>query len=552
MNLTAIRSLIGSVIVLVGLALAAPLIFAAVTGEPTVVAFAVPMGLSLAVGWLLRWRNARRVRTLDGSPGGVHTASPVGEDDIGIHEGVIVVVSAWCSASLIGAVPFLLSGALTNPIDALFESISGLTTTSATVFTDVETQPGSILVWRALLNWLGGLGIVVLFVSIFPRLGMGGNQLFRTEMSNVASEKLRPRIRETAKLLWGLYVGLTVTAALLLWAVGVPLFDAVLHALSTVSTGGFSTRNAGIAALANPMAEWVLIVFMFLGATNFALLYRTIRRGEARALLLNREFQTFGAVALGAALLVAFYLLAEGSADLGMGVGSGSVVGAESGLAMDAGSGAGTGQVIEAEIATETGSTGGSGPANSGFWDVLRLSLFHVVSLITTTGVAAADYTEWPSLAGMLLFALMFVSGMSGSTSGGPKMIRILIAAKHGFHGIIRLLHPRSVIQMRLGDLKVPDPLTMAVGSFLFLYFFAFAASSVILSLAGLDVITTASMAIASLGNIGPAFGDLGPFDNYAFLPNWVKLYLSFLMLLGRLEMYSLLVLFLPAFWTRK
>lgn len=484
MNLSTVRYLIGSLISLVGISMIAPLAYAVAVGEPTIIAFSVTCGFSLALGWMLR------------RGGLVHQT-----EDIGIHEVMIVVVGAWCGAALVGAAPFFLSEVLPNPIDALFESVSGFTTTSATVFANVEVQPRSILIWRALLNWLGGLGIIVLFVSVFSRLGVGGNQLFRAEMSSLTTEKIRPRIHETAMLLWGLYTGLTAIAALLLWAVGIPLFDAVLHALSTVSTGGFSTRNTSMAAFANPGADVIITVFMFLGATNFALLYRCFRHGEAGALTRNREFQAFLGVALGAGLLVAMGLFSTGQAHLG---------------------------------------------------SALRVGMFQVVSIISTTGFATADYTWWPPQAVTVLFAAMFISGMSGSTAGGPKMIRIVIAAKHALNGIVKLLHPRSVLQMRLGDLKISDQLTMAVGSFLFLYLLVFVASFVILSFAGFDIATTASMAIAALGNIGTGFGTLGPFHNYALLPGWVKLYLSFLMLLGRLEIYSLFIVFLPSFWSRK
>ncbi len=505
MNAAAVRYLIGSMIALVGAAMAAPLVFALVTGEGagagtaagpaaglvpagmawgTPAAFAVPMVVALVLGLLLR-RGARE-----------HHA-----DEIGIHEVVIVVVGAWCAAALIGAAPLWLSGALPDPVDAWFEAVSGFTTTSATAFFDVERQPRSILLWRSLLNWLGGLGIVVLFVSVFPRLGVGGNQLFRTEMSNVAAEKLRPRIREAAKALWGLYTGLTAAAALLLWAAGLPLFDAALHALSTVSTGGFSTRNAGIGAFANPLAESVTAVFMFLGATNFSLLYRAVRRGEVGALLQSREFRAYVGVTLGAALLAAANLWGTGLLPTG---------------------------------------------------EALRVALFQVVSVISTAGISVADPEAWPAGAAAVVFALMFVSGMSGSTAGGPKMIRILIAAKHGFYGLLKLLHPRSVTQMRLGELKVPDSLVMAVGSFLFLYLLVFLISFVVLSFAGMDMVTAASTAIASLGNTGAPLGQLGPYGSYAALPAWLKLYLSAVMLVGRLEIYGVLLLFLPSFWSRK
>lgn len=481
MNSIAIRYVVGNLIALVAAFMAIPLVYALIAGEGTVTAFAWPAAAFLLLGlWLRR----------GGAAG-----------EIGVHEAMIIVSAAWSCAAIAGAFPFVLSATLPDPVDALFEATSGITTTGATLFAEVERLPRSILLWRALLNWLGGLGIVVLFVSLFPRSGFGGVQLFKTEMPGLSADKLRPRIRETGRLLWGLYVGLTLLLSALLWAAGLPLFDAVAHALATVSTGGVSTRNAGMVAFANPWAEWLSILFMLLGAIHFGLLYRLVRRGEIRSLVNNREFQALiGVVAVAAALI---------GVDLW-----------RSGLAPAA--------------------------------DAFRMALFQAISVVSTTGFALADYTMWAPASIAILASLMFTSGMAGSTSGGPKMIRIVIAVKHGIFAVSRLLHPRSISMMRLGELKITDQLAAAVGGFLFLYLTVFVASLVVLSFAGLDLVTTGSMAIASLGNIGPGLGAVGPRANYAFLPVWVKLYLSFLMLVGRLEIYSVLVLFLPSFWSKK
>lgn len=481
MNHAAIRYAVGSLVALLALFMLIPLLFAVAAGEKTVAAFAVPAGVALALGLLLR-----RGRSTG---------------ELGVHEAMVIVSVGWTCAAVAGAFPFMLSGTLPDPVDALFEAVSGITTTGATTFPDVERLPRSILLWRALLNWLGGLGIVVLFVSLLPRPGIGGVQLMKAEMPGMTAEKLRPRIRETGRLLWGLYLALTLLLFTLLWAVGIPLFDAVVHALATVSTGGVSTRNASIAAFGNPWAEVLITFFMLLGATHFGLLYRFVRRGEAGPLLKNREFQTM----LG-------------------------VIG-----------------VATALIAWDLWRTGGAPFAAA--W---RLALFQAVAVVSTTGFAAADYTTWTPAAVAVLTALMFTSGMAGSTSGGPKMIRIAIAVKHGVFAVRRLLHPRAISPMRLGELTVTDQLAAAAGGFLFLYLSVFAVSLVILSFAELDQVTTGSMVIASLGNIGPGLGAVGPNASYGFLPAWVKLYLSFLMLVGRLEIYSVLVLFLPSFWARK
>ena len=481
MNVSVIRHTVGSVITLVAVFMAVPLVCALLLGESTAVSFAIPAVVALAVGLLLQ-RGP-----LAGS--------------MGIHEAYIIVTGAWCLAAVAGAAPFFLSGVLASPIDAVFESMSGITTTGSTVLTDLEALPRSILMWRALLNWLGGLGIIVLFVAVVPRLGVEGNQLFKTEMPGPTAEKLRPRIRESGRLLWVLYVLLTLALAGVLWTAGIPWFEAIVHAFSTVSTGGSSTLNQSVGAFANPWAEWIIALFMFLGATNFALLYRCIRRGEFGLLAKNGEFQAYLGVVLGASALIALDLVREGRAP---------------------------------------------------FVDAARAAVFQVVSVVSTTGFTSSGDTAWTPAAATVLFFLMFTSGMAGSTAGGPKMIRTVIAVKHGFLGMLRLLHPRSVAHLRLGELKISEQMTLAVGGFLVLYLLVFAFSCILLSFAGLDLVTAAAVAISSLGNIGQGFGLAGPYESYASAPGWVKLYLSLLMLVGRLELYSVVVLFQPSFWSRK
>ncbi len=305
MNHAAIRYAVGSLVALLALFMLIPLLFAVAAGEKTVAAFAVPAGVALALGLLLR-----RGRSTG---------------ELGVHEAMVIVSVGWTCAAVAGAFPFMLSGTLPDPVDALFEAVSGITTTGATTFPDVERLPRSILLWRALLNWLGGLGIVVLFVSLLPRPGIGGVQLMKAEMPGMTAEKLRPRIRETGRLLWGLYLALTLLLFTLLWAVGIPLFDAVVHALATVSTGGVSTRNASIAAFGNPWAEVLITFFMLLGATHFGLLYRFVRRGEAGPLLKNREFQTMLGVIGVAAALIAWDLWRTGGAPFCCRVAAGAV-----------------------------------------------------------------------------------------------------------------------------------------------------------------------------------------------------------------------------------
>ncbi len=481
MNWSAVRQVVGNLVTLFGLFMLIPLTLAGIEGETTVVAFGVGFAVATLLGLALRMGAA--------------------STDIGTHEAFVIVSTGWCLVGLLGAIPFYFSGAFVTPVDAVFESVSGFTTTGATVLTNIEGQPRSILLWRALTQWLGGLGIVVLFISIFPKLGFGGIQLFKAEMSGLTAQKIRPRIRQTGRLLWGLYLGLTLVEFALLWLAGLSLFDAALHALTTISTGGFSTRNASVEAFANPAVEWIIALFMFLGGTSFVLLYRLVRHGEGRAVLRSREFQAYCGVTIVASLIVAL-------------------------------------------------SVWGSDYAS--FGDALRKATFQVVTILTTTGFSTANFAEWGTPALAVLFSLMFMGAMAGSTSGGPKLIRIVVAAQHAFLGFRRMLHPRAVTHVRLGDVKVSDSLTMAVGGFLFLYLLIWFVSFIVLTFLGLDVFDTASLAITSLGNIGPGFGTLGPTENFAFLPDAVKLFSALLMIVGRLEIYGFLMLFLPSFWMHK
>lgn len=480
MQLRLLAQLVGRMVLLMGLFMLVPLAWGLLSGDGAAAAFGLSAALALGAG--------------------LAAGRPAAEE-LDVRTALGAVALGWAAAAAVGALPFWVSGALPQGIDAFFESVSSFTTTGATVMTGLAARPRALLLWRSLLQWLGGMGIVVLFVSLFPRLGIGSGQLFRAEVPGPAPEKLLPRVAESARLLWRMYVALTAAAALLLRWSGLDWFDAVNHALTSVATGGHSTRDGGVAALANPWAEGVLVLFMFLGGTNFLLLYRLFRFGDGRAAAGSREFWAYAGLLLAAGLIIAV------------------------------------------DLRGETG---------AGWLPALRLGVFHAVSVMTTTGFAAADYTGWPDLSQAVLFVLMWVGGSAGSTSGGPKVVRWLVLAKHGARELGRLLHPRAVQVLRIGDQAVSERIFSAVVGFFVLYMLLWLAGAAVLAALGVDLGSAAAAALASLGNVGPGFGAVGPSHTYAPFPPAAKLFLAFLMVVGRLEVLVVLALVHPTFWERR
>lgn len=414
------------------------------------------------------------------------------------REGYIIVGSTWIVISLFGTLPFLISGTIPSFTDAFFETMSGFTTTGATILTDVESLPKSILFWRSLTHWIGGMGIIVLSVAILPFLGIGGMQLYMAEMPGVKKDKLHPRITDTAKRLWGIYVLLTFVETALLMLGGMDLFDGLCHAFGTVATGGFSTKNASIAEF-SPYIQYVIIAFMIFAGTNFTLHYLALH-GRIKEVWKNEEFRKYlyliGTVTLVITLLMIF--LHEGD--------------------------------IETSI---------------------RVTLFQVVSIITTTGYITSDYLVWPGNLWLLIFALMFIGGMAGSTGGGVKVVRQLLLFKNGAQELKRAIHPHGIIPVRLNHEAVPQEIIFKVMAFFQLYIVILLLGSIVMALLGLDFETAIGASIATLGNIGPGLGEVGPVGNYAFIPGFGKWFLSFMMLLGRLELFTILILLSKAFWTK-
>ncbi|MGI9180281.1 MAG: TrkH family potassium uptake protein [Longimicrobiaceae bacterium] len=418
-------------------------------------------------------------------------------EDINFREAFATVSLAWITVGTFGALPYLFSGAIPAPAAALFESISGFTTTGSTVLTDIEVVAPGILLWRSTTQWLGGMGIIVLGVAILPYLGVGGMQLFRMEAPGPTQERLRPRIRETAKLLWLVYAGLTVVVGGLYLIGGMTFFDAVNHALTTMPTGGFSTRNASMGAF-SPFIQWVAIVFMYLAGINFVLHYRALSRGT-RPYWADREWRLYTAIILAATVLVMYSL-------------------------------SGTGL---------------------GFERILRDALFQVLAVTTTTGYGTADYEAWTPFAQLVLFLLFFVGGMAGSTGGGPKVIRVLLILKHGMLEIRRYLHPRAVMLVKVGGQAVPEPVMLNVVAFMLMYVGLFGVGTLAMTALGLSLPSAAGAAATAISNVGPGLDEVGPTDNFGFLPPQGQLILAFLMLVGRLELYTVFLLFHPGLWRR-
>jgi trk system potassium uptake protein len=423
------------------------------------------------------------------------------QKDIAKREGYLIVSLGWVILSLSGCLPYILSGTIANFSAAMFETISGYTTTGATVLEDIEIVPHGILMWRSMTHWVGGMGIIVLTVAILPILGIGGMQLFSAEASGISTDKLHPRITSTAKRLWIIYFGLTIAQTILLMLAGMDWFDSINHAMSTVSTGGFSTKNASVGAYENPLIHYIVIVFMFVSAVNFTLIYWGLK-GRLDKIWKNDEFRFF-----------LFFVIAV------------TVF-----------------TTILVQIATWDGN----------FEKSFRDSLFQVVAIITTTGFATADFTAWSPILTVMFFFLFFTGACAGSTSGGVKLIRHLVIIKNSIAEFKRLLHPAAVIPVRLNGHIVKGRVTFNVMAFILIYFGIFVFGTMVMSILGEDFMTSLGASASCLGSVGPGLGDVGPVDNYNSISAPGKIFLSFLMLVGRLEIFTVLILFTPYFWSKQ
>ncbi|MCH3884268.1 TrkH family potassium uptake protein [Tenacibaculum aquimarinum] len=426
-------------------------------------------------------------------------------------EGYLIVTLGWLTLSFTGMLPYLLSGAIPNLTNAFFETISGYSTTGSSILIDIESMPKGILFWRSATHWIGGMGIIVLTIAILPMLGIGGMQLFMAEAPGPSADKLHPRITDTAKRLYLIYVILTFAQFLLLKVAGMSWFDAINHAMATVSTGGFSTKNASVAYWNGiPAVQYIIIFFMFIAGTNFVLTYFALK-GKVQKMFQSEEFKYYLFGILGVSLLIAIIIYFFQDPNLQTTIAHPKVYG-------------------NAESA-------------------IRHALFQVISVVTTTGFVTADFTMWSFFATGIFFALFFTGGSAGSTSGGIKIVRHIVMLKNSFLEFKKALHPNAIIPVRYDGKTVSQNIVFNILSFFILYMLIFIVSTVILTILGLDIMSAFGAAASSLGNIGPAIGSVSPVDNFAHLSIGAKWFCSFLMLIGRLELFTVLILFTPFFW---
>ena len=429
------------------------------------------------------------------------------------REGYIVVSFGWIIMSLSGTLPYVFTESIPNFTNAFFETISGYTTTGASILNDIEAVPKGVLFWRSLTHWIGGMGIIVLAIAILPLLGIGGMQLFAAEAPGPSADKLHPRITDTAKRLWLIYFGYTAAETLLLKVAGMSFFDAINHALCTLSTGGFSTKNASVAYWnGEPIIQYIIILFMFLAGTNFVLSYFAFK-GKVQKIIHDEEFKLYFKFVAIFTLIAAFIIYFR--ADVSMSSITHPMV---------------------------------WGEGESAF----RHALFQVLAIITTTGFVTADYTLWTPFLMVFFFGLMFLGGSAGSTSGGVKVVRQLILIKNGFLEFKRTLHPSAILPVRYNKRAISGDIVFNILAFFILYMLSFIIGALGFSMMEIDFKSAIGLAASTLGNVGPALGDFGPVNNYAPLPAIGKWWASFLMLIGRLELFTVLILFTPFFWRNR
>ncbi len=429
------------------------------------------------------------------------------------REGYIIVTFGWIFMALIGTLPYLFTGAIPSFTNAFFETMSGYTTTGSTILTDVEVLPRGVLFWRSITHWIGGMGIIVLAIAILPLLGIGGMQLFAAEAPGPSGDKLHPRITDTAKRLWLIYVGYTVAETVLLKIAGMSFFDAINHSLATVSSGGFSTKNASVSYWNhNPTVQYIIIIFMFLAGSNFVLSYFAFKR-KFQKIFQDEEFKLYALFVLGLSIVAALIIYFKADV-LVSSIQHPMVLGA--------------------------------------FESAVRHALFQVLSIITTTGFVSADYTLWTPFLTIFFFGMMFLGGCAGSTSGGIKIMRHLIMIKNGVMEFKRTLHPHAILPVRYNGKAVPQPIVFNILGFFILYMLSFIVGTLVFSWLGLDFQTALGGAASSIGNVGPALGHIGPVNNYAHLPEAAKWWSTFLMLIGRLELFTVLILLTPFFWRNR
>ena len=428
------------------------------------------------------------------------------------RDGYLIVIIGWLTMVFSGTLPYVFTETINNIPDLIFETMSGYTTTGSSIISDIESLPQSIIFWRSMTHWLGGMGIIVLAIAILPLLGIGGMQLFSAEApgSGISGDKIHPRISNTAKRLWFIYIGLTLAETLLLNFAGMSLFDAINHSMSNIATGGFSTKNDSLSHWNSiPLIQYIIVFFMILAGTNFLLIYLSII-GKFKKLIYNTEFIWF-------IVLISFFVII-------------------------------TTIILNTNI--DLNSTNFDHPQVYGKLEAsFRHALFQVVAVMTTTGFVTGDFAGWSPFLTMLFFGLMFFGASSGSTSGGIKISRHLILIKNGFLEFKRSLHPNAILPLRYNHSVVKKEVVVNILAFFMLYLILFIIGAAVLSTQGLDFISSIGGSAASIGNVGPALGSIGPAFNYEQITGFAKIWCSFLMLIGRLELFTILIIFTPYFW---
>ncbi len=473
---------IGSLILFLGIAKIVPLVFGLYYQDQSVRPLLLSIAITVSCG-AVSFFFFRKHRTAY----------------ISQREGMAIVALGWTAVGLFGALPFYLSGPHWSFVNALFESMSGFTTTGASILTDIEALPKGLLMWRSFIQWLGGMGIIVLSIAILPFLGVGGMQLYKAEVPSPVPDKLKPRIRDTAMVLWKVYALFSLAEVVLLMLGGMSFFDALCHAFTTMPTGGFSTWNTSVAHFDSLYIDMVFIFFMIVAGINFSLHYQFLR-GRTLVFWKDAECRFFLLAVLLLVMVVTFDIW---------------------------------------------------GPVYDSLAAALRYGAFQIVSIVTTTGYATADYEQWPAMSQVILLACMFLGASAGSTGGGMKCLRIMLCFKYCYRELFSLVHPRAVTAIKISGHTVSEDVMRSVLGFLALYIALFGLAAVLLAGMGTDFVTAFGAVAATIGNIGPGFGTVGPMENYTALPMLGKWLLIWCMLLGRLEIFTVLILLVPEFWRK-
>jgi len=481
MNFRTIAKLLGLLLAGISMFMATALIPAFISdGTRSVVTFSITTFLTAGVGfWLFIMGRKEK--------GSIHA-----------REAVAVVTLGWFAVSFLGGLPFLIDGTFINPVDAFFESTSGFTTTGSSVMTDIESASKSILYWRSLTQWLGGMGIIVLFIAILPQLGVGARHMFRSEVPGPITEGLKPKLKHTSATLWKIYLGLTGLMFVSLVLAGMDVFDAICHSLTCMATGGFSTKNASIAHYDSTAIHIIVTVFMLFAGINFGLYYLLARR-RVKEFYADTEFRVYIIVNVVAMLLIAVSILGR----------------------------------------------------HPDFLKALQYASFQTLAVSTTTGFATDNFDLYPPFVKFLMVVLMFMGGSAGSTAGGMKISRIIILIKAGYNEIYKAFHPHAVFTVKVGKQVIDDSVIRSVLVFFGVFILSFVVGTLVMASMGLDMATASTSVVATLANIGPGLAKVGAIENYSFIPWEGKLFLSFLMILGRLELFTVLVLLVPDFWKR-